>query len=73
MAKEFKMPEMNFGSVNSYKKQLKKLKLKDTGVAATFIGAIAVLLFVAYYVISRLESDRAHREKWKDYADCGWQ
>lgn len=52
--------------------QLKKLKLRDAGVAAAFIGAIAILLFVAGYVIMRLESDRAHRAKWKDYNDCGW-
>lgn len=61
------------GDANFYKKQLKRMKLKDNGVAAMFIGAIAILLFVAYYIISRLESDRAYREKWKDYADCGWQ
>lgn len=52
--------------------QIKKLKLRDTGVAAAFIAAIAILLFVAGYVIMRLESDRAHRAKWNDYNDCGW-
>lgn len=52
--------------------QLKKLKIHDAGVAAAFIGAIAVLLFVAGYVIMRLERDRAYRAKWQDYNDCGW-
>lgn len=52
--------------------QIKKLKLHDAGVATAFIGAIAVLLFVAGYVIMRLERDRAYRAKWQDYNDCGW-
>ena len=44
----------------------------DLAVAAAFVGAISVLLMVAGYVIQRLASEKAHREKWKDYNDCGW-
>ena len=44
----------------------------DFAVAAAFVGAISVLLMVAGYVIQRLASEKAHREKWKDYNDCGW-
>jgi len=29
-------------------------------------------MLVACYVIYRLSSERAYREKWKDYSDCGW-
>lgn len=50
----------------------KKLHLRDAGVAAAFVGAIAVLLLVACYVISRLAGERAYRAKWQDYNDCGW-
>lgn len=50
----------------------KKLQMRDAGVAAAFVGAVAVLLLVAGYVISRLASERAYRAKWKDYNDCGW-
>lgn len=53
-------------------KQLKRLKARDAGVAAAFIGAIAILLFVAGYVIMRLAGERAYRAKWNDYNDCGW-
>ena len=45
---------------------------KDMCVAGAFIGAIAVLLVVAGYVISRLAKDNAYRKKWKDYEDYGW-
>ena len=56
-----------------FKKGLEKAqKIADAGVAAAFVGAIAVLLIVAGYVISRLAGERAHRAKWKDYNDCGW-
>jgi hypothetical protein len=44
----------------------------DAGVGIAFVAAIAILLLVAGYVISRLSGDRAYREKWKDYNDCGW-
>lgn len=52
--------------------KLQKLPVKDAGVAAAFVGAIAVLLLVACYVIGRLSSERAYRAKWQDYNDCGW-
>lgn len=52
--------------------QSSKTKLRDAGAAAAFVGAIAVLLIIAGYVINRLASDRAYREKWRDYNDCGW-
>lgn len=45
---------------------------KDLSMAAAFVGAVAVLLLVAGYVISRLARERAYEEKWKDYYDCGW-
>jgi hypothetical protein len=47
-------------------------RLRDMGVAAVFVSAVAALLLVAMYVIARLESDRAYRAKWQDYNDCGW-
>lgn len=50
----------------------KKHQLRDAGVLAAFVSAIAVLLLVAGYVISRLSSERAYRAKWQDYNDCGW-
>ena len=56
-------------------KTLKKAapkKQADCAVGVSFIAAIAILLMVAGYVIQRLSSDRAYREKWKDYNDCGW-
>lgn len=65
------LKDLNFGNIRG-NRQNKKLKLCDAGVAAAFIGAITVLLFVAGYVINRLAKDRAYREKWKDYNDCGW-
>lgn len=53
-------------------KQVSNISRRDAGVAALFVGAIAVLLLVAGYVISRLSSERAYRAKWQDYNDCGW-
>ena len=50
----------------------KEKPLRDTGVAIAFVAAIAVLLLVAGYVINRMAGNRAYREKWKDYRDCGW-
>lgn len=57
-----------------FKKKIpqKTINWREISVGAAFVGAIAVLLLVAGYVISRLSSERAHREKWKDYNDCGW-
>jgi hypothetical protein len=49
-----------------------KKKQTDFAVGASFIAAIAILLMAAGYVIHRLSGERAHREKWKDYNDCGW-
>lgn len=54
------------------KNMLAKTRVRDAGVATAFVGAIAVLLLVACYVINRLASDRAYRAKWQDYNDCGW-
>lgn len=45
---------------------------KDLCVAAVFVGAIALLLVVAGYVISRIASDNAYRKKWEEYEDYGW-
>lgn len=50
----------------------KRPALPDAGMGLAFVTAIAALLLVAGYVISRLSSERAYREKWKDYNDCGW-
>lgn len=65
------LKDLNVGKIK-LNEQLKKLKFRDAGVATAFVAAIAVLMLVAGYVISRLASDHAHREKWKDYNDCGW-
>jgi hypothetical protein len=53
-------------------RRMKELKLRDMGVASAFVGAVAVLVFVAMYVFARLQNDRAYRAKWQDYNDCGW-
>ena len=52
--------------------QKKRDYLKDASMGVAFVAAISVLLIVAGYVITRMASDRAHKEKWKDYNDCGW-
>lgn len=51
---------------------LKWDRLRDVGVATAFAGVVAVLLLIACYVASRLAGERAYREKWRDYNDCGW-
>lgn len=48
------------------------LKVKDLGVLGAFAGAIMALVLIGFYVVSRLSSERAYREQWKDYVDCGW-
>jgi hypothetical protein len=50
----------------------KKSFVRDASVGIAFVAAISILLLVAGYVISRLSGERAYREKWKDYNDCGW-
>lgn len=47
-------------------------KVKDLGALGFFVGAIAMLVVIGFYVASRLATERAHQEKWKDYVDCGW-
>jgi len=47
-------------------------KKADCVAAGSFVMAIAVLLLAAGYVVHRLAGERAYREKWKDYNDCGW-
>lgn len=54
------------------KQKLVALKLRDLGAVGAFAGAIMVLVLIGIYVAGRLASERAHREKWKDYVDCGW-
>jgi hypothetical protein len=54
------------------KEERKESLAGDAEIGIAFVAAIAVLLLVAGYVISRMSSDRAYREKWKDYNDCGW-
>lgn len=56
----------------SKKKDNRPVPLRDLGAIGAFVGAIALLLLAAGYVIYRLASERAYREKWKDYNDCGW-
>ena len=67
----FMLKDLNLGKLK-INDQIKRLKMFDAGVGAAFIAAIAVLLGVAAYVITRLAKDHAYREKWKDYNDCGW-
>lgn len=69
--KNIKMPDLHLSDLK-LNKHFKAIRRRDAGVAAAFVGAIAVLLLVACYVVSRLAGDRAHRAKWQDYNDCGW-
>lgn len=55
-----------------FSKRQNRVAVKDAGVAAAFVGAIAVLLLACCYVVSRLSSERAYRAKWQEYNDCGW-
>lgn len=55
-----------------YLPQPKPKKKIDIAIGVAFVGAIAALLVVAGYVISRISGDQAYRERWKDYNDCGW-
>jgi len=55
-----------------FKRRSSGMWIRDMGVAGAFVGAISVLILAACYVVSRLSSERAYREKWKDYNDCGW-
>ena len=66
--------DLNLSKIRNIKinDRVRQMKKYDTSVAAAFVAAIAVLLFVAGYVIHRLSKDHAYREKWKDYNDCGW-
>lgn len=52
--------------------KLRTIRLRDIGAIGAFVGAIAVLVIIGFYVATRLAGDRAYREKWKDYDDCGW-
>lgn len=47
-------------------------KKQDLIVGAIFVSAIALLLLVAGYVISRMSSHAAYQKKWEDYDDYGW-
>lgn len=65
-----KMPRL--AKLLGTKEPPKKNRVRDTSVGIAFVAAISILLLVAGYVISRLSSDQAYKEKWKDYNDCGW-
>ena len=58
----------NIGAIVTQKKET----AKDAGMGIAFVAAIAVILLVAGYVISRMSADRANKAKWQDYNDCGW-
>ena len=44
----------------------------DFLAAGSLVAAIAVLSLAAGYVATRISAERAYREKWQDYNDCGW-
>ncbi|MDR2931695.1 MAG: hypothetical protein LBV27_01175 [Oscillospiraceae bacterium] len=67
-----KIPKLTKNKAAQNAQGEKKSRRRDLSVAIAFVSAISILLLVAGYVISRLASDRANREKWKDYNDCGW-
>jgi hypothetical protein len=50
----------------------RRIKMRDIGMIGAFVGALAVLVFVGFYVTARFVRERVSREKWKDYDDCGW-
>ncbi len=35
------------------------------------VAAVAVLIISAAYVSSKLINERAYRQKWEDYDECG--
>ena len=68
-----KFPEFSFlTDLTSQKLFAQKTARHDIGVGVAFVGAIAVLMLVAGYVINRLSREQAHQKKWQDYSDCGW-
>ena len=53
--------------------KLKNLQPKNNGyisIITVLLGVAAVATTIAYFVI-RVYNDHQHREKWKDYNDCG--
>ena len=46
--------------------------LEDVGALTVVISAVTALVLVALFAALRIASERAYREKWKDYNDCGW-
>ena len=52
---------------------MKNLQPKNNGyisIITVLLGVAAVTTTIAYFVI-RVYNDHQHREKWKDYNDCG--
>lgn len=43
----------------------------ETRSFVTLVLGIMTLLSAAAYLVYRYASERAYREKWKDYDDCG--
>ncbi len=54
------------------RQKLATMEPGDLGAVGIFAAAIALLVMVGFYVVARLARERAYREKWKDYVDCGW-
>ena len=66
----FKLPKVE--AFLQQKGFAREMARRDFGMGLAFVGAIAVLMLVAGYVISRLSREQAYRRKWQDYSDCGW-
>jgi hypothetical protein len=68
-----KFPRAIGGRVGTYVKRRDADEQETDFMAmAVFVTAIAGLLVACFYVVSRLAGERAYRNKWNDYDDCGW-
>ncbi|WP_156136484.1 hypothetical protein [Candidatus Soleaferrea massiliensis] len=45
--------------------------IKENKVFVSIIFSVLSLVMSAGYIVYKLANERAYREKWKDYNDCG--
>ncbi|HIQ59308.1 MAG TPA: hypothetical protein IAB22_07630 [Candidatus Merdivicinus intestinavium] len=53
-----------------------RLRENDRGMTAmsvvTLVFGMLTLIMGGAYLINHFLTERAYRNKWKDYEDCGW-